>query len=176
MRVVSSNPAVQTYVWFASFWLESVFHHGMGEQYMLKDNYKAMTFALLIPIGLYFEPIDWLETKYSIYFFGFVAIRILFELARLSIAKLKGKPPHLYATGQPFKLWRYLFPNLSVVSRIIEPAIALTIGAILVTTQTDEILGYVLIWAALGMVHKFYTIDRENRINREDVESRKGEV
>lgn len=176
MRVVASNPAYQTYLWFASFWLEAVFHRSMGEHYMLKDNYKALTSAFLIPIGLYFEPVEWIQTTYSYYFFILVSARILMELARLSVAKLRNRAPHLYSMGKPFRLWLFIFPNLNIVSRVIEPLIGLVLGIALIATETDKILGYILVWASVGMGHKYFYLDRMRRLTRKDMEDRKREV
>ncbi len=176
MRTVVSNPAYQGILWFSSIWIEILFHKSFGQRYLLKDNWKAVTWALFLPFGVFAEPSLNEFSPFAVYFFGLVSVRCLFELSRLAIAKLKGKAPHYYDMGRPMRPWLFLFPDLNLVSRYIEPMIAVLAGIALIATQADPLLGYVHCWCGVGMFMKFQHLDVAQRDARKDVEDRKGEV
>lgn len=176
MRTVVSNPAYQGILWFSSIWIELIFHKRFGQRYLVKDNWKAITWAFFLPFGVYAEPSLSEFSPYAVYFFSLVSICCLFELSRLSLAKLRNKAPHDYNMGSPMRPWLFLFPDLRIVSRYIEPIIAVAVGIVFIATDLDQMLGYLICCCGLGMFHKFYHLDEEQMYAGKDVEDRKGEV
>lgn len=176
MRTVISNPAYHL-LWFPSIWIEVIFHtQGFGELYLLRDNRKAVFWGCIIPFGVFATPSLTEVSPYAHYFFITYVIRLVFELARLSFSKLRNKTPHANSMSGASRLWLLLFPNLRMVSRVVEPLITVLLGIALITTKQDQLLGILLCWCALAMSHKFYHLDKKQYFAEKDVDDRKGEV
>lgn len=167
MRTVISNPAYHL-IWFPVIWLEVIFHtQGFGELYLLKDNRKALVVGTLLPLGVFANPSLKEFSPFAHYFFLLFVVRLLFELARLSISKLRGKAPHNYSMSGPSRLWLFVFPNLKMVSRFIEPLISTVIGVAFVAMEIDVLLGCMLCWTGFGFCHKFHCLDQgHNRLTK----------
>ena len=176
MRVVIPNSGLQL-IWIPAFWLQVIFHKNLGERFLITDNYVPLTVGLALPVLFWAEPELNDIVPLGFYFSVFLAIRILFELGRLGVNKQKRTEPHGYSMGEVLDIpWGYIMPNKKIVSRLIEPLIAILIGLILVSTSTDEILGYFLIISGATMFHKYHVLNRQIRLHKKDIDDRKCNV